>query len=114
MDAPETLKAKYLIAVAAAADENGLEAVRLAALGKKGEISALMATLGKMDPDQRKAAGAMLNVVKDEIDAALRVKKAALGDAALDARLRDEWLDVTLPARPRRSEERRVGKECRT
>ena len=101
MDAPETLKAKYLIAVAAAADENGLEAVRLAALGKKGEISALMATLGKMDPDQRKAAGAMLNVVKDEIDAALRVKKAALGDAALDARLRDEWLDVTLPARPR-------------
>jgi phenylalanyl-tRNA synthetase alpha chain len=103
MDGLETLKAKYLMAVAAAADENALEEVRLAALGKKGEVSALMATLGKMDPDQRKAAGAMLNVLKDEIDAALRAKKAALGDAALDARLRAEWLDVTLPARPRRA-----------
>ncbi|MGL4320019.1 MAG: phenylalanine--tRNA ligase subunit alpha [Paracoccaceae bacterium] len=98
----DTLKIKYLAAVAAAADEAALEEVRLSALGKKGEISALMATLGKMDPDQRKAAGAMLNVLKDEIDAALRAKKAALGDAALDARLRAEWLDVTLPARPRR------------
>ncbi|MFM2391783.1 MAG: hypothetical protein RLZZ437_3338, partial [Pseudomonadota bacterium] len=95
MDGLDTLKAKYLTAVAAAVDENALEEVRLAALGKKGEISALMATLGKMDPDQRKAAGAMLNVLKDEIDASLRAKKAALGDAALDARLRAEWLDVT-------------------
>jgi phenylalanyl-tRNA synthetase alpha chain len=61
--------------------------VRVAALGKKGEISALMATLGKMDPEERKAAGAALNVLKDEIDAALRAKKAALADAALDERL---------------------------
>ena len=97
----DALKAKYLTAVAAAADENALEEVRLAALGKKGEISAQMASLGKMEPDQRKAAGAMLNALKDEIDAALRAKKAALADASLDARLRTEWLDVTLPARPR-------------
>ena len=83
MDGLDDLKAKYLTATANAADEAGLEEVRLAALGKKGEISALMSGLGKMDPDQRKAAGAMLNVVKDEIDAALRAKKMALGDAAL-------------------------------
>ena len=102
MDGLDTLKAKYLTAVANAADEPALEDARLQALGKKGEISALMATLGKMDPDQRKAMGAMLNVLKDEIDAALRAKKAALGDAALNERLRSEWLDVTLPARPRR------------
>ncbi|AWB49841.1 phenylalanine--tRNA ligase subunit alpha [Gemmobacter aquarius] len=102
MDGLDTLKAKYLTAVASAADESALEEVRVAALGKKGEISALMAGLGKMEPDQRKAAGAMLNVVKDEIDAALRARKAGLADAALDARLKGEWLDVTLPARPRR------------
>ena len=102
MDAADTLKAKYLTAVANVADEAGLEDLRLAALGKKGEISALMAGLGKMEPDQRKAAGAMLNVLKDEIDAALRAKKAALGDAALNERLRSEWLDVTMPGRPRR------------
>ena len=88
MDAQDTLKAKYLTAVASAADESALEDVRLAALGKKGEISALMATLGKMDADQRRVTGAALNVLKDEIDAALRAKKAALGDAALDERLR--------------------------
>ena len=103
MDGLDTLKAKYLTAVASAADESALEEVRVAALGKKGEISALMAGLGKMDPDQRKAAGAALNVLKDEIDAALRARKQGLADAALDARLRTEWLDVTLPARPRRA-----------
>ena len=103
MDGLDTLKAKYLTAVANVADEAGLEALRVAALGKKGEVSALMSGLGKLDPDQRKAAGAMLNVLKDEIDAALRAKKAALGDAALNERLRSEWLDVTLPARPRRT-----------
>lgn len=102
MDGLDTLKAKYLTAVAGAADEAALEEVRVGALGKKGEISALMAGLGKMDPDQRKAAGAALNVVKDEIDAALRARKQGLADAALDERLRTEWLDVTLPGRPRR------------
>ena len=101
MDGLDALKAKYLTAVAGAPDETALEEVRLAALGKKGEVSALMATLGKMAPDDRKAAGANLNLLKHEIDAALRARKAGLADAALDERLRSEWLDVTLPARPR-------------
>ena len=101
MDGIDTLKAKYLAAVAGAADEAGLEEVRVGALGKKGEISGLMAGLGKMDPNARKAAGASLNALKDEIDAALRARKTALGDAALDERLKTEWLDVTLPGRPR-------------
>ena len=101
MDALDTLKAKYLCAVASATDEWALEEVRLGALGKKGEISALMAGLGKMVPETRKAAGAAMNSLKDEIDAALRAKKAALSDLALDERLRSEWLDVTLPGRPR-------------
>ncbi|MFZ5711107.1 MAG: phenylalanine--tRNA ligase subunit alpha [Pseudomonadota bacterium] len=97
------IRGKYVEAVAKAADESTLEGVRVAALGKRGEISALMATLGKMDPEARKAAGAALNGLKDEIDAAIRARKAALADAALDERLRAEWLDVTLPGRPRRT-----------
>ncbi len=101
MDLSE-IRGKYIQAVAGAADETALEDVRVAALGKKGEISALMAGLGKMDPEARKAAGAAMNALKDEIDAALRARKAALADAALDERLRSEWLDVTLPGRPRR------------
>jgi phenylalanyl-tRNA synthetase alpha chain len=101
MSALDELKAKYLAAVGAAADETALEEVRLAALGKKGEISLKMRELGGMSPQDRSTFGAALNLLKDEIDAGLRAKKAALADAALDARLRTEWLDVTLPARPR-------------
>ena len=101
MQGLDTLKAKYLSAIATAADEAALEDVRVTALGKKGEISLMMRDLGQMDPTQRQAAGGQLNALKDEVDAALRARKAALGDAALNERLRSEWLDVTLPGRPR-------------
>ena len=101
MDTLDTLRAKYLQGVAAAADEAALEEVRLAALGKKGEVSLKMRELGQMSPEQRLTAGPALNALKDELDAALRARKAALADAALDERLKAEWLDVTLPARPR-------------
>ncbi|WP_444452742.1 phenylalanine--tRNA ligase subunit alpha [Rhodobacter capsulatus] len=99
----DVLKAKYLEGIAAAADEASLEEIRLAALGKKGEISLKMRELGQMTPEERTTTGAALNRLKDEIDAALRAKKEALADAALDARLKSEWLDVTLPGRPRRA-----------
>jgi len=95
------LRAKYLDQVGAAGDPDALEAVRLAALGKKGEISLMMRELGRMTPEERQSAGPALNALKDEIDAALRARKQGLEDAALDARLRAEWLDVTLPGRPR-------------
>ncbi|WP_372839713.1 phenylalanine--tRNA ligase subunit alpha [Phaeovulum sp.] len=98
----DALRGKYLANIAAAADEAALEEIRLAALGKKGEISLMMRELGGMAPEARQAAGARLNVLKDEIDAALRARKAGMADAALDARLAAEWLDVTLPGRPRR------------
>jgi phenylalanyl-tRNA synthetase alpha chain len=98
----DDLRQTYLSAVAGAADEAALEDVRLAALGKKGEISLKMRELGGMSPEERLVAGPALNALKDEIGAAIAAKKAALADAALDARLRTEWLDVTLPGRPRR------------
>ena len=102
MDGLDALKSKYLEGISGAGDEVALEDLRVAALGKKGEISLKMRELGQMDPAERQAAGAALNRLKDEIDAALRAKKAALADAALDERLKSEWLDVTLPGRPRR------------
>jgi phenylalanyl-tRNA synthetase alpha chain len=98
----DSLRAKYLGAVLEAADEAALESVRLAALGKKGEVALMMRDLGGMTPEERQTTGKALNALKDELDSALRARKAALGDAALDERLRAEWLDVTLPARPRR------------
>jgi len=99
----DDLKSKYLGLIAAAADEAAIEDVRVGALGKKGEISLKMRELGGMSPEERQAAGPALNALKDEINSALAAKKAALADAALDERLRGEWLDVTLPARNRRT-----------
>lgn len=99
----DDLKAKYLDLIAKAADEAAIEEVRLAALGKKGEISLQMRELGKMTPEERQVAGPALNALKDEINDAIIAKKTALADAALDARLKTEWLDVTLPTRPRRT-----------
>jgi phenylalanyl-tRNA synthetase alpha chain len=98
----DDLKAKYLSLIAAAADEAAIEDVRVTALGKKGEISLKMRELGQMSAEERQVAGPALNALKDEINAALGARKAALGDAALEERLRAEWLDVTLPARDRR------------
>lgn len=98
----QDLRDKYLQAVADVSDEAALEEIRLVALGKKGEISLKMRELGKMTPEERQTVGRQLNMLRDEIDAALRARKTALADAALEARLREEWLDVTLPGRPRR------------
>ncbi|MCI5110429.1 MAG: phenylalanine--tRNA ligase subunit alpha [Marivita sp.] len=98
----DDLRDKYIGLIAAAGDEATLEDLRVQAVGKKGEISLLMRELGKMSPEERQTAGPALNALKDEINSALSAKKAALEDAALDERLRGEWLDVTLPGRPRR------------
>ncbi len=97
----DELRTRYLGAIADAADEAALEKLRVAALGKKGEVSLRMRELGGMTPEERQVAGPALNALKDEINGAITAKKAALEDAALDARLKDEWLDVTLPARQR-------------
>ncbi|MFA5580409.1 MAG: phenylalanine--tRNA ligase subunit alpha [Paracoccaceae bacterium] len=98
----DDLRDKYLGAITGAATEAALEDIRIAAMGKQGEVALKMRELGKMSPEQRQVMGPKLNALKDEITAALAARKAAFEDAALDARFRAEWLDVTLPARPRR------------
>jgi phenylalanyl-tRNA synthetase alpha chain len=94
------LKSRFLDAVARAATLAALEELRVEALGKKGEITALMKGLGAVPADQRKERGAALNRLKDEIAAAIDARKAHLGDAELDAKLATERVDVTLSARP--------------
>ena len=87
-------------AVASAADEGALEAVRVAALGKKGSVSALLATLGKMAPEERKTAGALINGLKTEVAGSIEGRAGELRERALAARLAAERVDVTLPLRP--------------
>ena len=103
-----TLKTELTAAIAAASDEAALEAVRVAALGKKGSVSALLASLGTMPADERKSAGASINGLKTEITDAIEAKAKLLASAALDARLKSERVDVTLPVRPAPTTEGRI------
>src|SRR5881275_1110975 len=103
-----TLEQTILQQIAAATDEAALEFVRVAALGKKGSISALLATLGKMSPDERKTQGAAINLAKDRVSEALAARREVLKSAALDARLASETIDVTLPLRETPAETGRV------
>ena len=93
------LERETLAAIGAAGDESALEAVRVAAFGKKGSISALLATLGKLKPDERKTHGAAINALKDKVAEALAARRVVLKKAALEAQLKREALDVTLPVR---------------
>ena len=61
-------------AIAAANDEPALEAVRVAALGRKGSVSELLKTLGTMSPEQRREQGPLINGLKDQITAALAAR----------------------------------------
>ena len=96
----EDLKTKLMGEIADAADEAQIEAVRVNAIGKKGSVSELLKTLGKMDPEERKTRGAAINELKTEVSDAIAARKAALKDAAIAARLAAETVDVTLPVRP--------------
>ncbi|MGL5447190.1 MAG: phenylalanine--tRNA ligase subunit alpha [Rhabdaerophilum sp.] len=94
-----TLEGTLLSEIAAAGSEDALEAVRVAALGKKGSVSGLLATLGTMAPEERKSFGAAVNALKDRVTEALSERRILLKDQALDIRLASERADVTLPLR---------------
>jgi phenylalanyl-tRNA synthetase alpha chain len=101
MDGITGLREKYLEAIDSTSNEAALEDLRVAALGKKGEVSLLMRSLGKMSPEERQTAGPALNALKNDLNAAIATARTRLADAALEARLATETLDVTLPGRPR-------------
>jgi len=96
----DTLETDIAGKIEAASTEAALEEVRVAALGKKGAVSERMKTLGKMNPEERKEMGPALNGLKTRIADAIETKKEKLEEAALDARLATEKVDVTLPVRP--------------
>jgi phenylalanyl-tRNA synthetase alpha chain len=102
------LEQKLLADISAAQDEPALEAVRIAALGKNGAVTALLKTLGSLSPEERKTRGPAINGLKDKVGAAVAARKQALADAALDARLNTEAVDVTLPVQEPPTEAGRV------
>lgn len=80
-------------------DASALEQAKARFLGKSGSITELLKGLGKLDPEARKTAGAAINSAKERIEAALNARREALRHAALEAQLKTEALDITLPGR---------------
>jgi phenylalanyl-tRNA synthetase alpha chain len=104
----DALEQGLLAAIAAASDEAAIEAVRIEALGKKGSVSELLKSLGAMSPDERKSAGPAINTLKERVTEALTARKSDLRDAAINARLITEKVDVTLPVAQSPAERGRI------
>ena len=95
----EQINRQALADIAAASTPEALEALRVSLLGKQGSVTALLKGLGALPPAERKEAGAGINRVRDALGKALSERRQVLEDAALDARLALETIDVTLPGR---------------
>ncbi len=91
---------ELLGSIEAADSQIGLESLRVAALGKQGQITTLLKTLGSMSADERLVAAPPIQALREAVTAAIATRKAALERAELDARLARETIDMTLPAEP--------------
>lgn len=85
--------------IASASDLSSLEALRVEYLGKKGQLTGLLKTLGSLSADQRPAAGAKINEVKQALQGQLEERKRDLESMALNQRLMEETIDVSLSGR---------------
>ena len=95
----EDLKAQALAALAAAATREEVERVRARFLGRQGVVTGRLRGLGTLSPEERPAAGQALNELKNALQEAARSRREALSRAAVDAELRSDRIDVTLPGR---------------
>lgn len=95
----QRIKEVALAAIKSANDAQALQDVRVKYLGKKGEVTALLKGLGKLSPEERPKMGALVNEVRQALEAELDALKASMEAAALNARLEEEKIDITLPGR---------------
>ena len=99
MENLDVLVSQALEAVSHTDDVNALEQLRVHYLGKKGELTQVMKTLGNLSAEERPQAGALINAAKDKVQDALNNRKETLEQAALSAKIAAEKIDVTLPGR---------------
>lgn len=100
MENLEQIKSEIIAQINAAADLKALDDVRVGAMGKKGRITELMKGLGALPLEEKIALGKSLNVIKNEIEGALEAQKKVLEERALNEKLTQEKIDITLPIRP--------------
>jgi len=93
----DAVRDRVLAEIEGSSDLATLDDIRVAALGKKGEVSLMMRGLGKMTPDEKKVMGPALNGLKGTLNTAVEARKATLENEALDAALASETMDMSLP-----------------
>ena len=86
-------------AVAEVTELTKLDELRVHFLGKKGELTEMMKTLGKLSAEERPKAGQVINEAKQAVQSLLNAKKKELDDAKLAQKLAEETVDITLPGR---------------
>jgi phenylalanyl-tRNA synthetase alpha chain len=96
----ETLKAELLAAVRDATTPEAVEAIRVQALGKSGQVTQLMKSLGSLAPDERLKVAPQYQALREAVQSALDARRTELGRAVLAARLESERLDLSLPVAP--------------
>ena len=94
------IRNEALAAIDGAASAQELDEVRVKYLGKKGALTALLKQMGTLSPEERPAMGALANEVREALSEALARRQKALEEEALDARLKAEAVDVTIPGAP--------------
>ena len=97
----QDLQDRAVASIAAADSPAALDAIESAMLGRKGELKGLLGGIGQLPAEDRPKVGALANPVRTAIEQALAERRVGLEADALDARLRAEAEDVTLPGRPR-------------
>ncbi len=99
MESVDQILKQALVAIAACEELSALDELRVQYLGKKGQVTSLLKTLGSMEAELRKEFGQAVNRAKGELAEALSARKRELEDAVLNSRLATESIDVTLPGR---------------
>ena len=95
----QRIKEEAFSAIKSASDEQALQDVRVKYLGKKGEVTALLKGLGKLSPEERPKMGALVNAVRQALEEEIDALKTSMEVAAMNARLEEEKIDITLPGR---------------
>ncbi len=98
-DSLDAIRKKALEQIAAVEDAESLNDIRVAILGKKGELTSILKSMKDVSPEERPAIGAMVNSAREEIERVMDEKKKRFDQAVMDARLKSEVIDVTLPSK---------------
>ena len=95
----EAIRAQALEAIASTGSAAELDALRVKYLGKKGELTALLKQMGKLSPEERPVMGQLANAVRAELEQSMEQQGKKLDAQALEQRLKDEALDITIPGK---------------